>query len=350
METPVNQEQSRSAARRTRHEVCFEAPGQVRFRPASGGLPKPDWGHYLIETECSVISAGTEQAILRGIEGWAPLPYVPGYGSVGRILECGPGATMFKPGDRVFTHGQHASIGVTRNIVVPVPEGMDPALAAMARLAAVAVTALRVSDAEYGDSVAVLGLGVIGNFAAQMFARSGCDVIAVDPSERRRQIARECGIETVLHPDEATRETIDRLTKGERCASVIDVSGLTKVVEKAPLLCRPLGELIMLGSPRDAHLTNLTAFLQAAHDMSGVTIKGAHEWRAPVTASPNFRYVHSIERNSRQMLDHLARGKLVAAPLLTHRIAPERAAEAYAGLQQKPEEWLGVVFDWKTRS
>ncbi len=348
METPVNQEQTRSI-RRVRSEVCFEAPGQVRFRQASE-LPKPDWGHYMMETECSVVSSGTEQAILRGIEAWAPLPYVPGYGSVGRILECGSGATAFKPGDRVFTHGQHASISPTRNIVVPVPHGLDSAVAAMARLASVALTALRVSDAEYGDHVAVLGLGVIGNFAAQLFAGGGCDVIAVDPSERRRQVARECGLQTVLHPDEATREMIERLTGGERCAAVVDVSGLSAVIEKAPALCRPLGELIMLGSPRDPHQTNLTPFLQASHDMSGVTIKGAHEWRLPPQASPNFRWLHSIERNSLQMLDHISRGKLVVAPLLTHCIEPERAAEAYDGLKTKPDEWLGVVFDWRKRS
>lgn len=328
-----------------RREVCFVAPGEVVVRDAE--RPELGWGQYLIETECSVVSSGTEQAILRGSEDWAPLPYVPGYGSVGRVLECGPGATQFVAGDQVFTHGEHASLAASRYVVVGVPRALHPARAVMARLASIALTALRVADAEYGDHVAVLGLGAIGNFAAQLFQRAGCEIIAIDPSERRRDIARACGIEVVLHPDEADDAAVARLTQGERCASVIDATGLPAVIERAPRLARPLGDLVLLGTPRQPHHSDVTPLLRSVHMMDSLTIKGALEWRFPAQASPNFRYPHSVERHSRQMLDAIARGKLVVEPLLTHVIRPERAAEAYECLRSRPEEWLGVVFDWR---
>lgn len=61
-------------------------------------------------------------------------------------------------------------------------------------MAAVSITAMRVSSIEFGDSVAVIGGGIVGNLAAQMAGLSGAKVLLIDPVETRREAALACGI------------------------------------------------------------------------------------------------------------------------------------------------------------
>jgi hypothetical protein len=81
-----------------------------------------------------------------------------------------------------------------------------------------------------------------------------------------------------------------------------------------------------------------------------LTFKGAHEWRFPVRPSaarasdPVAK--HSLERNSRIVLGLMQQERLKYRPLRTHLLSPERAQEAYSGLRDQKDEYLGVVFDW----
>jgi len=83
-----------------------------------------------------------------------------------------------------------------------------------------------------------------------------------------------------------------------------------------------------------------------------LTFKGAHEWRYPVRAGalregdpiPK----HSLERSTRIAFDLMHSGRLIYRPLRTHLLTPDRAQEAYAGLRDKKDEYVGVVFDWTT--
>lgn len=302
----------------------------------------------LIETEYSIVSAGTELACRAGIESWAPLPFCPGYGSVGKVIAKGADVKNVQIGQRILTFGKHAKHALVENVAVPVPEGLDPAEATIARMGSVAITSLRASDAELGDFVAVIGLGLVGNLAAQLFSLSGCEVIGIDLSAARRDQAKACGIAHTLAPGSDLAAKISAITGGRMCNTVVEATGLAAVaVDTAPLLVGKQGEIVLLGSPRAPYQTNVTPFLNQLHlCRPTVAVKGALEWRYPVRDDGEGFCKHSIERNVGQLLRLLAHGKLKAAPLITHLSSPADCHAVYEGLANKKDVYTGVVFDW----
>lgn len=325
----------------------FTCPGQAELQSfATPAISQPS--DVLIETEFSIVSAGTELACRAGIESWAPLPFCPGYGSVGKVVAKGSAAKDVEIGQRILTFGKHARHAFVENIAVPVPEGLDPAEAVFARMASVAITSLRASDAELGDYVAVIGLGLVGNLAAQLFALSGCEVIGIDLSARRREQAKACGIPHTLAPGPDLAARVAAITGGRLCNTVVEATGLAAVAtDTAPLLVGKQGEIVLLGSPRAPHHTNVTPFLNQLHlCRPTAAVKGALEWRYPVRDDGEGFCKHSIERNVRLLLRLLAQGKLKVAPLLTHRASPADCHAVYEGLANQKDVYTGVVFDW----
>ena len=302
----------------------------------------------IIETEYSIVSAGTELACRAGIEGWAPLPHCPGYGSVGRVIAHGPDAKNVTIGQRVLTFGKHAKHTYTDHMAVPVPEGLDPVKATFARMAAISIAASRVSEAELGDFVAVIGLGLVGNLSAQLFGLAGCEVIAIDPSPRRREQAKACGIPHVLAGGPDIKEQVAAITGGRMCAAVIEATGLSAVaLDTAPKVAGVQSEIILLGSPRASHTADVTPLLSGIHlALGAASVKGALEWRFPTLAHPQGLYKHSIENNIQQLLRLLSRDKLVIDPLLTHLASPADCHAVYEGLATQKEVYTGAVFDW----
>jgi len=327
--------------------ITFQKPWVVAFDDDALGVkeafPKAD---VIIRTARSIVSAGTELAVLSGNEGWAPLPYTPGYGSVGTVVEDRrPGGKS--EGKLVFTYGTHTEYAASSVVTVEVPEGLAPEKAVFARMGAVSMTALRVSDVELGDRVAVFGAGVVGNLAAQMCALSGGRVICIDTSRARLEAARRSAGADVLVSDEHVVERLKELTGGAGCTTVIEATGVPAVAGVAARCVANQGELILLGSPRGALQADMTGFLNLVHLCpTVVTVKGAHEWRYPVLPSESGYPKHSIQRNVEIILGLLARGRLNVDALMTHHVPPRAAPEMYRGLRERGDEYLGVVFDW----
>ena len=328
--------------------VMFTAPNVVELQTFEFD-PTPGPTEVTIRTLVSIISAGTELACLRGTESWARLPLNPGYGSVGEVIALGSQVQGLKVGDWVLTYGKHASHTKARVMALPLPKGLEPTQAVFARMANVSITALRVSPPELGDRVAVIGMGLVGNFAAQLSQLAGCEVIAIDQVEARLERARACGIANTVNARATDPvEAVKVWSEGKGCELVIEASGTPQGALLAVKLAAKQGTVVLLGSPREPLETNITELLQHVHlwQHGCVTLKGAHEWRYPVEEDPHGFAKHSIERNAKVLLRLILQGKLQVFPLLTHRFPPQRCAEAYQGLRERPEEFLGVVFDW----
>jgi threonine dehydrogenase-like Zn-dependent dehydrogenase len=306
-----------------------------------------DKAEIIIRNAVSVVSAGTELAILSGGESWAPLPYTPGYGSVGTIVEDRrPGGKDI--GKMVFTYGTHSEYAATSVVTVEVPRGLAPSKAVFARMGAVSMTALRVSDVELGDKVAVFGAGVVGNMAAQLCALSGAYVIVIDKSRSRLEVARRCGADAVIVSSSDVVKEVRELTGGAGCTTVIEATGSPAVVPLAARCAANQGEVILLGSPRGVLNADVTGLLNLVHLSPGVvTLKGAHEWRYPVTPSNSGYPKHSIRRNLEIVLGLIASGKLKVEELTSHRVKPDAAPEMYRGLRESADDFLGVVFEWE---
>ena len=301
----------------------------------------------LLQASHTIISPGTEAAIYRD-EFWSTLPVTPGYGAVGTVQETGSAVADISPGDQVFCYNNHSkhSIGSSSRPACPFAD-IPPQHAVFARMAAVAMTAVRVSPPEIGDWVVIQGLGLVGQFAAQLYQLGGARVLAVDPTTARRNIAEKCGVNGVVDPTEGdVTEQIKDLTDGEGAAVIVEATGVPALAHTATTFAAPQGEVILLGSPRGEHQTDLTQFLDQVHLWGNgcVTLKGAHEWRYPIAKSPDYK--HSIQRNCEIIIDLIRDGKLVVAPMITDIVSPETCQDMYQGLKNEPDKHLGVIFDW----
>lgn len=335
-------------------EVVVTGPNEVEIQTRELDECALEPEEMLIETETTFISAGTELANYTGREPrvfqpnqWCTYPWRSGYAHVGRVIAVGERVTRAKVGERVFSYGRHGSTVVMnqQRLVIPVPEGMDGVVAAATRMAGVALTGIVVSEIHDAPWVAVYGLGMVGNLAAQAFALRGCRVIGVDPVASRRKLAAKCGIEhTVGGSSAEANAAIMELTDGQGADITVDAVGHSAVVMQALEATARFGQLILLGSPRVPVEGNLTALLSEVH-LKMITMRGALEWSLPIYPDVGKRMSQYSKQQT--IFEWVRAGKLHIEPLISHRLPPEKIKEAYEGLLHKPESYTGVALVWK---
>ncbi|GLX71285.1 zinc-dependent alcohol dehydrogenase [Paenibacillus glycanilyticus] len=329
-------------------KIIFTAPWQVEVETEQRSSFKVGNKEVLVKKKYSLISPGTELACLSGNEGWFQMPSVPGYSSVSEIIELGEEVEGYQAGDHVFHYGDHSLYSVisTSGIFLKAPSDVPLHWVPFTRMASVAMTSIRVSNIELGDHVAVTGLGLIGNMAAQLASMQGASVIGIDLSLNRINTAKECGIAYTLQSGSTTKEEIAELTEGRGVSTLIDATGIPSVVANGLPWVAKYGEVVLLGSPRGEFQGNITDLLNYIHlDGYGcITFKGAHEWRYPV--EPDVFVKHSLARNSQIIFDLLRRKQLKIEPLISHILKPEQAVQAYEGLRNDKDHYQGVLFDW----
>ncbi|MGO4344034.1 zinc-binding alcohol dehydrogenase [Paenibacillus sp. MCAF9] len=330
-------------------KVMFVSPLQVETVKENYILKKLNENEIVVQLIYSLISPGTELAMLTGKEEWAKLPLCPGYASVSKVMETGEGVKDLQPGDIVFHYGQHSKYQVvnTNELCIQVPENLDLKWVPFTRMATVAFTSVRVSEIEIGDFVSVTGLGLVGNLAAQLARLQGATVIGVDLSKERIRTAEACSVDyTIDGGVEDTKQRISMLTKGAGVSTHIEATGVPAVGVDSLKWIAKLGEIIFLGSPRGEYNTDVTDILNYCHlyGRGCITFKGAHEWRYPV--EPNEFVKHSLVRNSEIVFELMKQNRLQIEPLISHVIKPEQAKEAYEGLRVNKDQYNGVLFDW----
>lgn len=304
----------------------------------------------LVETEFSVVSAGTEGAGFTGLVKQMPFgdagqyPRGTGYGNLGRVLAVGSDDAGCAIGDRVLSFSRHASHvkADSRRMVLPMPDGAGQHLV-FTRMAGVSISALRSSTVQPGDTVLVIGAGLVGNFAAQLFRLAGADVAIADLSVLRLERAHQCGIERTCNVSNQDLEAFVMDWTQDRGVRIsVEAIGISEIVAQAVACTGRHGEVILLGSPRAPAVFDVTAMLLRIH-LQAIRVIGALEWRWPQHETEGRR---DLDANYRQLAGWIAAGKLAVEPLLTHRAAPAECQQIYDGLTGRREEFLGAVFDW----
>ncbi|MDR1105270.1 MAG: zinc-binding alcohol dehydrogenase [Treponema sp.] len=330
-------------------KIVFEKPWEARLETESLDDRSLPLGHVILKKRYSIISTGTELACLSGGESWFKMPGAPGYSCVGEIIKTAPDVQGFSPGDTVFCYGNHSLYEVipVEGIFLHAPGDIDPKWIPFVRMASIAATAIRASNIEWGDFVAVTGQGLVGNMALQLAKLQGATVIAVDVADRRLAVSRSCGADLAINSAKTgAEEEIRRFTRGGMVSTLIEASGVPAVAAEAVNWIGQNGELVFLGSPRGAFETDITPFLNRTHLASfNVTLKGAHEWRFPVNSIPFVK--HSLERNSRLIMDLFAKKKIVLEPLLTEIVSPAGCFDVYNKVRDNKDEYMGILFDWR---
>lgn len=338
------------------HYVSFLSANQATLAEEDIVPDSLKAGEAIVRGEHSIVSSGTEGATYTDLvsqmlnlqnlqRGW---PRRTGYGHLGRVVATGPGVTNVKEGDRILTfsnHGSHTRANVGR-FALHVSDGVTGQRAVATRMAGVSATALRSSSVQPGDRVAIIGLGLVGNFAAQLFQLAGARVLGLDVAPRRLEIARACGIHEVANATDGDPVARVREWSGDDqgVEIAIDAIGHAPIVAQAVDMTRRHGEVILLGSPRAHHSTDVTPMLTRIH-LLAIRMIGALEWTYPIPASTE-RSRFTIERNYKQILEWIIAGRLIADPLISHVMSPRDCQVAYDGLTNKKDEYTAVIFDW----
>src|SRR5438552_10060533 len=195
----------------TRQAVISE-PYKVQVREVN--LPDPGEKQILVRTVASAVSAGTELAVYTGTHQWLKdpnlpdwkFPFRPGYSAAGTVVAVGANVSGWQPGDRVSFPGNHAShelltIGHERGRLWRMPANLDMEKAAVACVARYGLGGSVRAGLTLGRSFAVLGLGIIGQFALRCAIAAGCHpVVGIDAVPMRRAAATAAGADYVIDP------------------------------------------------------------------------------------------------------------------------------------------------------
>ena len=331
-------------------QLIVVEPGRIELQEFEvDGCLQPH--EALVDAEYSIVSAGTEGAGFTGLVREMPFgagakyPRDTGYGHLGRVLEVGSAVQMCRAGNRVLSFSRHASLvkADAGRMALPVPEDASGSHLVFARMAGVSISALRSSSVQPGDMVLVIGMGLVGNFAAQLFRMAGADVMAADLSDYRLDKARACGIERTVNPGaHDLQEAVLEWTAGEGAHVAVEAIGISQVVEQAVMATRRHGEVILLGSPRARATFDVTPMLLRIH-LEAIRMIGSLEWRWP--AHPAER-VRDVETNYHRLVEWIAAGRLRVDPLLDRVASPADCQAVYEGLTGRADGYLGAVFDW----
>lgn len=286
----------------------------------------------------------------------APLPL--GYSSSGVVEEVGEGVFDIAPGDHVACAGGgwacHAEVAVVpRNLCVRVPAGVELGDAAYATVGAIALQGVRVADARVGETVAVVGLGIIGQLAVQLLKASGCTVVGFDPDEGRAAVARRWADAAATTETDAVRETM-RHSRGRGADSVV-VTAAT--VSSAPVvlaaeLARDRAVISVIGAtgleiPRDSYY-HKELQLRLSRSYGPGRYDASYEEKGHDYPAGQVRWTEG--RNLEAFLDLVAAGSLDLDGLTTHRFEFDDALDAYSLLEgtgpAADGPLLGMVFDY----
>jgi predicted dehydrogenase len=352
-------------------------------------IPTPQPGMILVRTAASLVSAGTERMVVEFAEksligkvrsrpdlakqvidkarreGVASTieaafnrldqPTPLGYSSAGTVVAVGEGVRSFRAGQRVAcagggyaVHAEYAVVPV--NLTVPLPDGVSFEAGAFGTLGSIALHGFRLGQPQMGETVAVIGLGLLGLLSVQLARAAGCRVFGVDLDPARVALAEQLGATAVLR--EQAEDAAQTFTEGLG-ADVVLICADTPSndpVELAGEISRDRGRVVAVGAvgleiPRRTYFYKELDFV-----VSRAYGPGRYD---PVYEEGGIDYPigfvrWTAGRNLSAFVNLLSDGKLNIAPLVTHQFSIEQAAEAYDLITGKNgTPFLGVLLTYK---
>lgn len=311
-------------------------------------IPSLNDDEVLVESECTLISPGTERAFLLGLPNTrGGFPSRPGYSNIGKVIAVGKAVTNCPIGERVASTGGHTSHFVTEpNRLIQMGSADVPAEEAVFfNLGAIALQGVRKARIELGETTLVLGQGLVGLLALQLARVSGAvPAIAADLTDSRLNVSKCIGADCTLNPEDADfTEQLAAVTNGDGPAVVIEATGHPDAISTALDVAGWGARVIILASTRGE--TPNVNFYRDVHK-KGLMLYGAHNSIRPRhETSPHF---WTLEDDSRLLLSLIAQKRFSVAPLITHRVRGEEAPKAYQLLMAWNPELLGVVLQWSS--
>ena len=354
--------------------------------PAPGAGP----GQVLVNVAFSLVSAGTERMVIEfaektllgkavarpdlarqaldkarcegiltafdAVRNRLDQPMALGYSLAGTVIDAGPGVHGFAAGDRIAAagggHAVHAEVvNIPVNLAIKLPEGVEIESAAFTTLGAIALQALRLCDAKLGESVAVIGLGLVGQLTVQLSRAAGCRVLGMDLNPERARRALASGAEAVATSSNDFAALCRARSAGHGVDAVIIAADTesNEPVALAGQIARDKGVVVAAGAvgttiPRKVYYEKELDFRISRSYGPG---RYDPEYEEKGRDYP-YGYVRWTEqRNMQAFVQLLAEGRLDVRSLITHRIPIESGVKAYEIIKGKTNEpFLGVLLTY----
>lgn len=358
-----------------------------------GDVPPPALqpGGVLVRVRRSLISAGTERAVIalakqgpigkarsrpdlarkvinkarqegflstyKVVKNLMASPIPMGYSCAGEVMAVGDAAGEFRVGDRVACAGlnfaNHAEVDfVPTNLAVPLPDGVSFEAGSFVALGAIAMHGVRLGEVALGDRVLVMGLGLVGQIAAQLARAAGATVIGVDPDPAKADLARSLGTEFLATDASAVPALLERLTAGHGADAILVCasSKSDEPLRQAAEWVRLKGRVVVVGDvgmqlerrpyfEKEATLVVSRSYGPGRYDPAYEV--GGQDY--PLA------YVRWTERrNMEAFLELLRSGAVRLEPLVTHRFPIDGAEDAYAivtGERDEPSLAIVLTYD-----
>jgi predicted dehydrogenase/threonine dehydrogenase-like Zn-dependent dehydrogenase len=361
-------------------------------KPFVGEVPVPTLqrGRVLVRTVASLISAGTERAsvelVSKGLlqearqrpdlvkavitkvknEGLLntftsvrdkmAASSTLGYSAAGIVTDIAEDVTEFHLGDRVACAGvgfaSHAEVlSVPRNLCVHLPEQVSFEAGAFGTLGAIALQGVRLAEPTLGESVVVIGLGLVGQLTVQLLKANGCRVFGLDLDPARVSLAMELGADrAVVSGDDAASE-IEKWTRGHGADAVLITAATdsNQPVELAARVSRLKGRVIVVGMtgldiPRQPFFSRELKLIISMSYGPG-RYDPAYEERGLDYPLPYVRWTE--KRNIESFLELVAGKRVNVERLTTHRFRIDEAERAYELISaESAEPYLGVLLNY----
>lgn len=329
--------------------LVFPAPREVRIEDRP--IPSPDDGEVLVETERTLISTGTELTVFSGEfpddshwEDYADYPTTSGYMNVGTVAETGPAVEGFEPGDRVVNFSEHAKyVCPDADVCYHVPDGLSVDRAQFFAAAEITMHAIRRGRVDWGETVAVFGLGLLGQLAVRMLDFAGAQpVVALNRSRERIDMLpdrpRVHGISTA---SDDWLATLRRHADGDLADVVIEATGNADFIVDQLDALRRQGRFVVLGCPQGPTTLDF-------HDhcnWPSYELIGSH-----ISSHPERETVHtpwSQGGHVRLFLDIADDPAMAGLDTLVETVRPyEEAESAFRDLAERNVDEVSIALDW----
>jgi predicted dehydrogenase/threonine dehydrogenase-like Zn-dependent dehydrogenase len=282
-----------------------------------------------------------------------PIPL--GYSCAGDVIQVAPDVPEFRVGDRVACAGlgyaNHAEVNyVPRNLAARIPDAVSYDSAAFVTVGAIAMHAVRLADVTLGERVVVLGLGLVGQVAAELARCAGATVIASDLDVPKLQLAKQLGAHHTVD-GRVLAEAIADLTGGAGADAVL-VCAATRSDEplrQAAAVARLKGRIVVVGDvgmriDRRA-LYEKELSLQVSRSYGPGRYDSAYEARGHDYPAAYVRWTEG--RNMQAFVELVGRGDVALEPLVTHHFAIENANAAYEIVTgERAERAVAILLDY----
>jgi len=328
-------------------------------------------GHVLIKTRVSLVSLGTEKMLVEFGKGNLlakarqqpdkvkqvlekiqtdglfptleavfnkldePLPL--GYCNAGEVLAVGDGVTEFKVGDRVASNGQHAEVVcIPKNLCAKIPDNVSYEEAAFTVIGAIGLEGIRLANPTMGETVVVIGLGLIGLITAELLVANGCKVIGFDVDDAKIKIARSKNINAFNASTVNVVKTTEQLTNEVGADAVIITASAKNndIIHQAAEMSRNRGRIILVGviglDLQRADFYKKELSFQVSCSYGPGRYDENYEQRGIDYPLPYVRWTQ--KRNFETILDAIAGKRLKVNDLITEKIQLEDYQQIYGAM------------------